>query len=90
MMATAVSLSERIAVHEAGHAVVALTCAIPIISVSIDAVTPHFHRGGYRTAPDIGLESVPTMCLSGPVADGGVCACRSSCSSSIASSFPIQ
>jgi hypothetical protein len=59
----------RRAYHESGHAVAAITFAIPIISVSIDAAMPHLQRGRYRPPHDAGLESLVVMCLCGPEAE---------------------
>jgi Zn-dependent protease len=67
-----VSLSERIAFHEAGHCVAALTFSIPIISVSITAV-PHMYRGRYSAPPDLGSECMVTLCLAGPAAERLFC-----------------
>jgi hypothetical protein len=59
-----VSLQQRAAFHEAGHTAAALAYCIPIISVSIDAATPHLQRGRYQQ-PDIGLESLVNDVLGG-------------------------
>jgi hypothetical protein len=60
----------RTALHEAGHAVAAITFAIPIISITIDAAIPHLRRGRYQPQHDAGLETLVVMCLAGPEADG--------------------
>jgi hypothetical protein len=65
----AASLRERTCVHEAGHCVAALVLGVPIISVSIDNGTPHMHLARYRAPHDCGLETVVTLCLSGPAAE---------------------
>jgi hypothetical protein len=57
------------AVHEAGHAVAAITFAIPIISVSIDAATPHLHHARYQPQHSAGLETLAVMFLAGPAAE---------------------
>ena len=61
------------AVHEAGHAVAALTFAIPIISVSIDAATPHLHHARYQPQHSAGLETLAVMFLAGPSAEQLFC-----------------
>jgi hypothetical protein len=53
-----VSLRERCAFHEAGHAVAAITFGIPIIAVTIAADTPHLHRAHYRAPHDCGKQDV--------------------------------
>jgi hypothetical protein len=53
------------AVHEAGHATAAIAFAIPIISVTIDAATPHLLRRRYRPPHDVGLECLVTFTLAG-------------------------
>ena len=63
----------RTALHEAGHAVAALTFAIPIISVSIDAATPHLHHARYQPQHDAGLETLAVMFLAGPSAEQLFC-----------------
>ncbi len=53
------SLQERRAVREAGHAVAAITFGIPIISVSIADDRPHFRRARYQpNDPNFGLEAM--------------------------------
>ena len=61
------------AVHEAGHAVAAITFAIPIISVSIDAATPHLHHARYQPQHSAGLETLAVMFLAGPAAEQLFC-----------------
>ncbi len=69
-----VSLRERTAIHESGHAVAALTFGIPIISVSIAEDRPHLRRGRYRAHDEgFGLEAIVTLCLSGPEAEREFC-----------------
>jgi hypothetical protein len=63
----------RTSVHEAGHAVAAITYAVPIISVSIDAATPHLLRGRYLPPHDVGLECLVTFILAGPAAEQQFC-----------------
>jgi hypothetical protein len=63
----------RAAYHEASHAAAALTFAIPILSVSIDADRPHLLRGRYKPPPEIGLDCLVTMCLAGPVGEQYFC-----------------
>jgi hypothetical protein len=60
---------ERYAWHESGHAVAAITFAIPIICVSIEHDNPHLLRGHYRPPRDIGLETLCVLCLAGPEAE---------------------
>jgi hypothetical protein len=67
------SLRERCAYHEAGHCVAALAYSIPVISVSIAADVPHLHRARYRAPRDLGLETLVTLCLSGPAAEELFC-----------------
>jgi hypothetical protein len=59
----------RIATHEAGHVGAALQFGIPIIRVTIDAATPHLHRGHYRALHGVALEAMCILCLSGPAAE---------------------
>ena len=63
----------RTALHEAGHAVAAMTFAIPIISISIVAAVPHLRRARYQPRHDAGLESLVVMCLAGPAAEQLFC-----------------
>jgi hypothetical protein len=72
MQGRMVSLRERAAIHESGHCVAALTYAIPIIRVTIES-KPHLHRGLYRTEANLALESMVTLCLSGPEAEKEFC-----------------
>ena len=37
--------------------------------VSIDADTPHLHRGRYQPRHDCGHECLVTLCLAGPIAE---------------------
>jgi hypothetical protein len=67
------SFSERAAYHEAEHCAAALAYGIPIISVSIDADTPHLHRGRNRAPHDCGLECMVTLCLAGPASEELFC-----------------
>jgi hypothetical protein len=68
------SLQERCAYHESGHAVAALTFGIPIITVTIENDRPHLHRGRYHVSDaDLGLESMMTLCLAGPEAEKEFC-----------------
>jgi hypothetical protein len=64
-----VSFRERVASHEAGLVTAAIVYAIPIVAVSIDTDAPHTHRARYRAPHDLGLETLVTMCLSGPAAE---------------------
>ena len=57
-----VSFRERVATHEAGHCVAALTFGIPILSVTIDQA-PNMHRGAYRAEHACGLEYLTVLCL---------------------------
>ena len=75
----AASLRQRTAIHEAGHALAAITYGIPVLSVTIDNA-PNMHRGAYKAAHACGLECLTTMCLAGiaaeemfcgPITDGG-------------------
>jgi hypothetical protein len=69
----AVSLRERIATHEAGHCVAAITYGVPIISVTVED-RPHLHRGRYHApTPDLGREAMVVLCLSGPAAEELFC-----------------
>jgi hypothetical protein len=68
------TLMERIAHHEAGHAVACIVYSIPIIDVRIDTEMPALHRADYR-AP-VGVDSIETMsvcCMSGPSAEELFC-----------------
>jgi hypothetical protein len=69
----AASFAERVAYHEAGHVAAALVLGVPIVSVTIDNVTPHMHRGHYRPSHDLGLECMVTLCLAGPAAEALFC-----------------
>jgi hypothetical protein len=60
---------ERIAVHEAAHAVAAITYGVLIIGITIDGDTPHLERGRYRAPADIALESLCVMCMAGEAAE---------------------
>jgi hypothetical protein len=60
---------ERRAIHEAAHCFACELFGLPIISVAIDGERPRLHRGRCR-AP---LESIVTMCLSGPAAESYLC-----------------
>jgi hypothetical protein len=74
-LAVMMSLLERIAYHESGHAAAALTFGMPIIRVTIDADPPHCHRGRWRSKSDMALANIVTLCLCGPAADvGGIMA----------------
>lgn len=65
------SLLERVAYHEAGHAAAAF--AIPIVSVTVDNGRPAMHRGRYHAPPDLGLETMCTLCLAGAAAEVFFC-----------------
>jgi hypothetical protein len=67
------SLLKRIAYHESGHAVAALTFGMPIIRVTIDADPPHCHRGRWRSGSDMALANIVTLCLCGPAAENRLC-----------------
>jgi hypothetical protein len=62
-------LLERAAYHEADHCVPAIVFGIPIISVTIEADVPHFHRGRWRSESDMALANLVTLCLAGPAAE---------------------
>ncbi len=67
------SLRERKAIHESGHAVAALTHGVPIISVTIDD-RAHLHRDRYRAHDArFGPEAIVTLCLAGPEAEKEFC-----------------
>ena len=68
-----VTLRERTAIHESGHAIAALTYAIPVISVTVADDVPHLRRGHYRPPHDCGLECIVTLCLAGPEAEKEFC-----------------
>jgi hypothetical protein len=68
-LAVMMSLLERIAYHESGHAAAALTFGMPIIRVTIDADPPHCHRGRWRSKSDMALANIVTLCLCGPAAE---------------------
>ena len=74
-----ISFRERVATHEAGHCVAALTFGIPILSVTIDP-PPNMHRGAYKAEHACALEYLTVLCLAGiaaeelfcgPITDGG-------------------
>jgi hypothetical protein len=44
---------QRIAIHEVGHCVAAVTYGVSIVSVSINRDLPHLHRGRYRAPANI-------------------------------------
>ena len=69
----AASLLERVSYHESRHVVAAVTFGIPIVSVTIDNATPAMHRGRYRAPPDLGLETMCTLCLAGAAAEVFFC-----------------
>ncbi len=65
----AASLRERIATHEAGHSVAAITYGVPIISVTVED-RPHLHRGHYHApTPDLGFEAIAVICFAGIAAE---------------------
>jgi hypothetical protein len=47
----------------------AIVFGIPIISVTIEADVPHFHRGRWRSESDMALANLVTLCLAGPAAE---------------------
>jgi hypothetical protein len=64
------TLRQRIAWHEAGHAVAAITYGVPIISITVDGDMPHLHRGRYRApSADLALESLCVLCMAGAAAE---------------------
>jgi hypothetical protein len=63
----AVSLRQRVATHEAAHAVCAILYGIPILSVSLDP--PNMHRGRYTAEHAFGLECLTVLCLAGIAAE---------------------
>jgi hypothetical protein len=65
-LAVMMSLLERIAYHESGHAAAALTFGMPIIRVTIDADPPHCHRGRWRSKSDMALANIVTLCPADP------------------------
>jgi hypothetical protein len=63
----------RIAVHESGHCVAALTYGVPIIHVTIAADGPHLFRDCFSMPANLALESLCVLCLSGPAAEEYFC-----------------
>jgi stage V sporulation protein SpoVS len=59
---------ERVAFHEAGHAVACLCFGAPIIRVTINA-DPHCHRGRWHSESDMALAHIAVVCLSGPASE---------------------
>jgi hypothetical protein len=66
------SLLERIAYHESGHAVACIVFGIPIIDVNINSA--RLHRDDYR-APlvNFGIDAMTTLCMAGPEAERLFC-----------------
>jgi hypothetical protein len=64
---------ERCAYLEAGHVCAATVYAIPIVSVTIANGVPHLRRARYRAPHDFGLETLVTLCLSGPASEALFC-----------------
>jgi hypothetical protein len=65
--------SLRIAAHEAGHCVAAITYGVPIVAVTVED-RPHLHRGPYRAPTyELSLEAMVVLCLSGPAAEELCC-----------------
>jgi hypothetical protein len=60
----AASLRQRIATHEVGHVLAALTFGIPLISVSVVG-HPHAQCGRYHPPPGLGIEALLTFYLAG-------------------------
>jgi hypothetical protein len=80
MRSAVVSHRERVATHEAGHCMAAITYGVPVISVTVED-RPHMHRGQYHApTPELGFEAVAVICfagicaaemLCGPITDDG-------------------
>jgi hypothetical protein len=68
----AASLRERIATHEAGHSVAALTYGITLISVTIVG-HPHAQCASYRPPQGLACEALLTFLLAGPEAEKEFC-----------------
>jgi hypothetical protein len=72
-VAAVVSFRERCAYHEVGHVAAALVFGVPILAVTVED-RPHLHRGPYLApTPDLGLEAIWVLCLSGPAAEEMFC-----------------
>jgi hypothetical protein len=67
-----VSFRERLATHEAGHVVGALTYGIPLVSVTITGL-PHALCASYRPPRGLACESLLTFLLAGPEAEKEYC-----------------
>jgi hypothetical protein len=66
----AVSLRQRISIHESSHCVAAITFGIPILSVSLDP--PNMHRGIYQAHAGA-VEYLTVLCLAGPAGEELFC-----------------
>ena len=65
--------ARRVATHEAGHTVAAITYGVPIISVTVKD-RPHLHRGRYHApTPELGFEAVAVICFAGICAEEMLC-----------------
>jgi hypothetical protein len=63
-------LQRRRATHESGHICAALSFGIPIISATIAGDRAFVLRNNYHApTPEIGVEAMATLCLSGPAAE---------------------
>jgi ATP-dependent Zn protease len=67
------AMRKRLAIHESGHAIAAITLGLPIVAVTIADGDPHVHRGVYKQTPDLAVECLAIMCLSGPAAEELCC-----------------
>ncbi len=60
------------AIHEAGHAAIALRFNIPVVKVTLDP--PHLRRALYRMTPlRLGAWRLAIMCMGGPSGEQLIC-----------------
>jgi ATP-dependent Zn protease len=59
---------ERIAYHESGHTIAAITFGLPVVAVTIDG-RPHLHRDRFRRERSSATEALIIVCLAGPSAE---------------------